>query len=217
MTTSTRNPAQQPSESKSQTAHPSPKVQRQIANPAEIVLTSQQQDRYQRLRLRVQRALRQSRSKNRLLNQYGGRAAEFITLVPDVFHLMCKLTLDKRVPIKEKAKLGFAIAYFVSPIDLIPATLTGPIGFVDDLALAAYVLNSLLNQVDVDIVREHWAGKDDILTILQDISQWADKFFSTNVFDKLRHWIDNKPELPRQQMPSVHQPLITNEKPCNPN
>lgn len=177
----------------------------------ELVLTEQQQDRYQRLRFRVQRALRNPKRKNKLLQKYGGRAAEFIALVPDVFHLLCKLTLDKRVPIKEKTKLGFAIAYFVSPIDVIPVALTGPIGFIDDLALAAYVLNSLLNRVDADIVREHWAGDQDILEVLQDITQWADSFFSTNVFDKLRNWIDNKPELPSNHQPSIHQPIITNE------
>lgn len=182
-----------------------------------VALTPQQQDRYQRLRFRVQRALRRlandssqapkqtgkrigrriGQRRNRWLKKYGSRAAELIAVVPDIFHLMCKLTVDPRVPVKEKAKLGFAIAYFVSPIDLIPATLTGPIGFVDDLAIAAYVLNSLLNKIDADIVREHWAGEQDILEVLQDITHWADSFFSTSIFDKLRGWIDNKPELPR--------------------
>lgn len=180
----------------------------------ELALTGKQLDRYQRIRFKVQRGLRSERVQKRL-GKYGHQAAELIALAPDMFHLMCKLTLDKRVPIKEKAKLGFAIAYFASPIDLIPVTLTGPIGFLDDLALSAYVLNSLLNQVDADIVREHWAGEQDILTVLQDISSWADSFLSTSVFDKLRDWVDNKPQLPfrkdKNAVPTSSKPKLTDD------
>ena len=46
--------------------------------------------------------------------------AEYILLAPDLFHLLCKLAVDKDVPKKEKAKLAGVIAYFISPIDVIP-------------------------------------------------------------------------------------------------
>ena len=46
--------------------------------------------------------------------------SEYLLAAPDLFHLLCKLSIDKDVPVKEKAKLAGVIAYFVSPIDLIP-------------------------------------------------------------------------------------------------
>jgi hypothetical protein len=41
--------------------------------------------------------------------------SEYILLAPDVVHLLCKLTLDPDVSMKEKARLAATIAYFVSP------------------------------------------------------------------------------------------------------
>ncbi|MCX6742036.1 MAG: YkvA family protein [Candidatus Pacearchaeota archaeon] len=44
------------------------------------------------------------------------------------------LTSDKRVPFFSKALLGFSLAYFVSPIDLIPDFIP-VLGQIDDLIL----------------------------------------------------------------------------------
>ena len=52
--------------------------------------------------------------------------AEYILAAPDLFHLLCKLSLDKDVPTEQKAKLAVALAYFVSPLDVIPEALVGP-------------------------------------------------------------------------------------------
>ncbi|MBN2416815.1 DUF1232 domain-containing protein, partial [bacterium] len=101
--------------------------------------------------------------------------AEYILLAPDLFHLLCKLALDKEVPSMEKAKLAAAIAYFVSPIDIIPEAILGPIGYVDDIALAAYVLNSIITASGEEIVTRHWAGEKDLLAVLKDILDVADR------------------------------------------
>jgi len=47
-----------------------------------------------------------------------------------------KLSVDARIPLAHKAQLAAAIAYFVSPFDLIPEGLIGPGGFLDDIALS---------------------------------------------------------------------------------
>lgn len=41
----------------------------------------------------------------------------------------------------------FTIAYIVSPIDLIPEGLLGPLGFADDAALVAYLLKRIINKI----------------------------------------------------------------------
>jgi uncharacterized membrane protein YkvA (DUF1232 family) len=86
---------------------------------------------------------------------------------PDLFHLLCKLSIDKEVPAKEKAKLAGAIAYFVSPVDLIPEALVGAIGYLDDIAVASYVINSIIKNTNPGVVTKHWAGDKDVLELVE--------------------------------------------------
>jgi uncharacterized membrane protein YkvA (DUF1232 family) len=41
----------------------------------------------------------------------------------------------------------FTIAYVLSPIDLIPEGLLGPLGFADDAALIAYLLKRIIDKI----------------------------------------------------------------------
>lgn len=118
--------------------------------------------------------------------------AEYILLAPDLFHLLCKLAMDKEVPSKEKAKLAAAIAYFVSPIDIIPEALVGPVGYVDDIAFAAYVLNSIIKSSNEEIVLKHWAGEKDLLIVLRDILQVADEMVGSGLWRRLKKFIESK-------------------------
>ncbi|MCK9907077.1 DUF1232 domain-containing protein, partial [Frankia sp. Cpl3] len=89
--------------------------------------------------------------------------AQYILLAPDLFVVLARLIVDKRVEMSAKALAGVAIAYFITPLDLIPEALTGPLGFLDDVVLAVYALRRILVDVDPKIVKEHWNGKDDLL------------------------------------------------------
>ena len=112
--------------------------------------------------------------------------AAYLLAAPDLFHLLCKLVIDKDVPVNEKALLAGAIVYFISPVDLIPEALTGPLGYVDDVAVAAFVLNSLINKTNSEIVRRHWAGEKDILDLIQQILQVADEMVGSGLWEKIR-------------------------------
>lgn len=115
--------------------------------------------------------------------------AEYLMFAPDLFHLLCKLAIDKQVPAAEKAKLAVAIAYFVSPLDLIPEALIGPAGYVDDIALAAYVLNSIINTTDRRLVDRYWAGDRDILELVRSILAVADDMIGSGLWQKIRNLI----------------------------
>ena len=114
------------------------------------------------------------------------RWAEYLMFAPDLFHLLYRLSLDKDVPVKEKAKLAGAIAYFLSPVDLISEALTGPVGYVDDIAIAAYVINSVVNNSNPDVVKKHWAGEKDVLEVIQAILRAADKMVGKRLWKKLK-------------------------------
>jgi uncharacterized membrane protein YkvA (DUF1232 family) len=118
-----------------------------------------------------------------------GKTAEFLLLVPDVFILLWRLTTDSRVKGKDKVLLGSAVVYFVSPFDLIPEAIFGPIGYLDDLVLGVYVLNKILGSVDASIVREHWSGNDDVLDTIQRVLNAAESLVGSDLVGKIKKMI----------------------------
>jgi uncharacterized membrane protein YkvA (DUF1232 family) len=112
--------------------------------------------------------------------------SDFLLLAPDLFHLLVKLSLDKRVPSGKKAKFIGVIAYFISPVDLLPELILGPIGYFDDIVLTAWVLNDYINDTDPSVVRELWAGDQDILTIIKNILAVSDQLIGKGLWKKLR-------------------------------
>ena len=81
---------------------------------------------------------------------------EYILIVPDLFYLLYKLIRDAEMPLKSKAMLGIALAYFISPIDLIPEAFFGPLGFTDDIVVSALVLDILFNKTSPELIRRYW-------------------------------------------------------------
>jgi len=145
-------------------------------------MAAQDGDYYQQLRAKFKAWIQTDEGKE-------NRWAAYLLATPDLFHLLCKLSIDKDVPIKEKAKLAGAIAYFVSPIDLVPEALVGPIGYVDDISLAAFVLNQVVNNTDPEVVRNHWAGEGDVLELIKRILSKADEMVGSGLWTKLKNMI----------------------------
>jgi uncharacterized membrane protein YkvA (DUF1232 family) len=142
-------------------------------------MDQKQQDFYLSLRNNITTFLNSDKGKNY-------KWAEYLLLVPDFFHLLVKLSLDRRIGVKEKAILGIAIAYFISPVDLLPEIILGPVGLIDDLAIAAFALNKIIGKADVSIVLEHWAGKDDLLVKINEIIQKADDMLGSGLVRKIK-------------------------------
>ena len=134
-------------------------------------------DFYKKLRFSAREWLR---TANGSTNKW----AEYLMFAPDLFHLLCKLAIDSEVPVKERVKLAGAVAYFISPFDLMPEALVGFIGFADDIALAAYVLNSLVNKCDADLLKKHWAGEQDVLELIRRILRVGDNAGRAGLFGK---------------------------------
>ncbi|MEE4260535.1 MAG: DUF1232 domain-containing protein [Bacteroidales bacterium] len=112
--------------------------------------------------------------------------ADYLLLVPDFFYLLIKLATDEGVPSHEKAKLILAIAYFISPIDILPEAFLGPLGYLDDLALSAYVLNGIVNKVSPEIVQKYWAGEGDALLLIKGVLAKADDMIGSGLWRKLK-------------------------------
>jgi uncharacterized membrane protein YkvA (DUF1232 family) len=90
---------------------------------------------------------------------------DLLRFLPDVARLLGRVAKDPRVPWHAKAVAGGAIAYVVSPIDLIPDFL-GPMGQMDDVYVVTKALRYLFNTAGYDVVRDLWSGSDDGFTLL---------------------------------------------------
>lgn len=147
-----------------------------VASPVD---TRSTEDYYRRLRGRIRR----------WLNTPDGKAAqwaEYLLFAPDLFHLVVRLALDPQVTLANRARLTATAAYFMSPLDLIPELVAGPLGFLDDIALAAYVLHRLINTTDRAIVDRHWAGDTDLLALLRKILDNTNAMLGGLVAGKIR-------------------------------
>lgn len=93
---------------------------------------------------------------------------EYALALPRLAKLVYKLMRDPRVPARSKATLVMAGAYVASPIDLVPDFIPG-IGQADDLIIAAFALDQILNRIPDSLVREHWDGEEDVLDLVRQI------------------------------------------------
>ena len=92
-------------------------------------------------------------------------ARQLATLLPNLVRLFRGLLRDPRVPRGSKILLGFAIAWFVSPIDLVPEFI--PVfGPLDDAVVAALVLRHVLRKAGRDVIAENWSGDEATLGVL---------------------------------------------------
>jgi uncharacterized membrane protein YkvA (DUF1232 family) len=115
-----------------------------------------------------------------------GKFGEYLLLVPDMFMLLWRLANDSRVSGKNKVLLGTGIAYYIFPFDFLPEAFVGPMGYLDDLIFAVYVLNKMLTDTDVEIVRAHWSGSEDVLDAVRRVLGMADQLVTSNVLNKLK-------------------------------
>jgi len=58
---------------------------------------------------------------------------------------------DNKVPFHHKAYIVGALGYFIMPIDLIPDGILPVIGFTDDIAVMAFVLNIVKESITPEI------------------------------------------------------------------
>lgn len=92
-------------------------------------------------------------------------ARELAGLLPNLVALFRGLLRDPRVPRGTKLWIGFAVAWLISPIDLIPefVPIAGPL---DDAIVAALVLRHVLKRAGREVVEGHWRGDPATLRLI---------------------------------------------------
>ncbi|GED59138.1 DUF1232 domain-containing protein [Brevibacillus formosus] len=149
-----------------------------------VVLPEKHQRFYDKLREKIETFI-----KDKGIND---SVANFILLAPDLFVLLARLMLDKRVGVQSKALAGVAVAYFITPVDFIPEVLVGGFGLLDDVILAVYALRKILVDIDESIVREHWNGEEDLLAVITKVIRSADDLVGKKIVKKLEETLFRK-------------------------
>ena len=138
---------------------------------AKIASEQEQLDFYQKLRNKCTQFLA---SKTGGKNKY----TDYLLFVPDIFHLLIKIVADPAIDTKSKSLIGATIAYFIFPMDFLPEGIFGFGGFLDDLMLATFVLNLMINKLGPEVIEKHWMGDEKLLQLLQQITETSNELLS---------------------------------------
>ena len=136
------------------------------------------EDFYQKLRTKINKWIKSGRLYKKT-GKWTDHFLQYLLVLPDMAHLMIKLFIDKEVPNVIKGYLLVALAYLVSPIDIVPDFI--PVaGFIDDLMVLVIFLNKIINSADTKLlnkIKTLWAGEEDvfikvkeIITVMNEIS-----------------------------------------------
>ncbi len=123
---------------------------------------------------------RKKKPVRRVGKEAKGRMRNFLMFLPNMVMLLGRMLKDARVPTAEKALFLAAIVYVISPLDLIP-DLFPFIGQVDDIYVVALTLLRLINRSDAAVVREHWTGGGDIVSLADSVAGLAPKLLPKRV------------------------------------
>jgi uncharacterized membrane protein YkvA (DUF1232 family) len=77
--------------------------------------------------------------------------------IPHYLRLLGGLFTDRRVSVVDKVLVGAAIAYVLSPLDLIPDAVPF-LGQVDDIFLITTALQRLIANAGRTVLLDHWRG-----------------------------------------------------------
>ncbi len=111
---------------------------------------------------------------------------KYIPLAPDLLRLLEGLALDDAVPMARKAEIGVAISYVLAPMDTVPEEMVGPSGYVDDIGLAALVVQRILDDVGPQVVQRHWRQEEDVATVVEETLSFASYSLGPQIWETVK-------------------------------
>ena len=123
-----------------------------------------------------------------------GRMGNLLMFLPNMFTLLGRLIRDSRVPLAEKTLFAAAIVYVIMPLDFIPDVIPF-IGQIDDVYLVALTLLRLINRTDESVIREHWKGGGDIVSLANSAASLAPMLLPKRVSRVLSSKVELAPNI----------------------
>jgi uncharacterized membrane protein YkvA (DUF1232 family) len=88
-----------------------------------------------------------------------------LRLLPDVLRLLRGLAADRSLPWTVRARVWLAIAWVISPLDLVPEFLP-VIGLVDEIVVVTVLLRAVIRRAGPEAIQRHWPGSPQGLAVL---------------------------------------------------
>ena len=124
--------------------------------------------------------LTKNKSRKTSKTESKGRMKNLLMFLPNMFTLLGRLIKDSRVPVAEKALFAAAIVYVIMPLDFIPDIIPF-VGQIDDAYLVALTFLRLVNRTDESVIREHWSGGGDIVSLANSVASLAPMFLPKRI------------------------------------
>ena len=134
------------------------------------------QDFYQKLRSKIRKQMAERSAGEDGKGPEYDKLVETLAILPDFFHLAIKCLFDRTIPVENKGALVLAVAYVVSPIDLIP-DIWFITGWLDDLLVLTMALNKFLDVENFAIkqaITRHWAGEGEVIDTIKHVLATGD-------------------------------------------
>jgi uncharacterized membrane protein YkvA (DUF1232 family) len=101
---------------------------------------------------------------------------DLLLLLPRLARMVAALLADRAVPRGAKLALAALAVYLASPVDLLPDFIP-LLGYVDDILLAAVVLDALFSAIDREVLLRVWpadpAKLDTVAATARRLSAWV--------------------------------------------
>ncbi len=110
---------------------------------------------------------------------------DLLLALPRLGRMLMSLTADRDVPTAAKVVLAAVAVYVVSPIDIVPDFLPW-LGYLDDLLVAAVVVDGVLNFLERTVVLRYWPGSpaslDRVAAVASRLARWVPSRVKARIF-----------------------------------
>ena len=110
---------------------------------------------------------------------------ELARALPRLARMVFSLLRDPSVPLAAKIAMAAVAVYLASPVDLVPEFIP-LLGYLDDVLLAAVVIDGLLNVLDRSVLLRYWPGSVGSLeaaaTMARRLAAWVPYRIKARIF-----------------------------------
>ncbi len=83
--------------------------------------------------------------------------------------MFANLLEDGRVDAESRQRINAALAYFVTPFELMPRELHGPEGYLDQAYLCLWTVERLRDELPEHVLADAWEGEGEVLEITREV------------------------------------------------
>lgn len=121
------------------------------------------------------------------LEKFEGDYDDYIDYGPDLFKLLTEILNERDVNPQLRLKVCAAIAYYVAPFDVIPETIYGPNGYIDDIYVCCFVLKEIESEMGIEFLESLWEGEQDLKHALDESYSKSEIVVKDQIDDILKY------------------------------